>query len=132
MPLVLITGSTEGLGLQAGQLLAADGHAVTLHARNAARADDARTALPAAAVARRWPDVLSNAVDPGWVATRMGGSGASDDLAQGPVTQTWLAVTEDDEARSSGGYWYRRTRRATHPAVSDVAVQDGLLAACAS
>src|SRR3954451_11637103 len=37
------------------------------------------TAL-AVAVARLWPDVLSNAVDPGWVPTRMGGPGAPDDL----------------------------------------------------
>ncbi|QXG74462.1 SDR family NAD(P)-dependent oxidoreductase [Modestobacter sp. L9-4] len=248
MSRVLITGSTDGLGLLAGQLLAADGHAVTLHARTDARADDARAALPAAegvlvgdlstlagvravagqaedagrfdavvhnaavgyqerrrvetedglalvfsvnvlapylltalmtppdrlvylssgmhrsgdpalddlqwtrrrwngsqayadsklwdavlsaAVARRWPDVLVNSVDPGWVATRMGGPGASDDLAQGPVTQAWLAVSDDDAARTSGGHWYHRARRATHPAVSDVAVQDGLLAACA-
>jgi len=29
-------------------------------------------AVLAAAVARRYPDVLSNAVDPGWVATKMG------------------------------------------------------------
>ena len=248
MSRVLITGSTDGLGLLAGRLLAADGHAVTLHARNDARADDARAALPAAegvlvgdlstiagmravagqaedagrfdavvhnaavgyqerqrvqtedglalvfavnvlapylltalmtpparlvylssgmhrggdpalddlqwtrrrwngsqayadsklwdavlsaAVARRWPAVLANSVDPGWVATRMGGPGASDDLAQGPVTQAWLAVSDDDGARTSGGHWYHRARRATHPAVSDVAVQEGLLAACA-
>ena len=45
---VLITGSTEGLGLMAARLLADDGHSVTLHARNAARAEDARAALPAA------------------------------------------------------------------------------------
>ena len=43
--------------------------------------------LLAFAVARRWPDVLSNALEPGWVPTRMGGSGAPDDLAQGHVTQ---------------------------------------------
>src|ERR1700761_9289801 len=48
MARVLITGSTEGLGLMAARLLADDGHAVTLHARNAARAEDARAALPAA------------------------------------------------------------------------------------
>jgi NAD(P)-dependent dehydrogenase (short-subunit alcohol dehydrogenase family) len=30
----------------------------------------------AVAVARIWPDVYSNAVDPGWVPTRMGGPGA--------------------------------------------------------
>jgi NAD(P)-dependent dehydrogenase (short-subunit alcohol dehydrogenase family) len=45
---VLITGSTEGLGLMAARLLADDGHSVTLHARSAARAEDARAALPAA------------------------------------------------------------------------------------
>jgi NAD(P)-dependent dehydrogenase (short-subunit alcohol dehydrogenase family) len=242
---VLVTGSADGLGLMAGQLLAADGHAVTLHTRNDQRADDARAALPAAeavlvgdlstlagmrsvaeqagsydavvhnaavgyqeprrvetadglahvfavnvlapyvltalvarparlvylssgmhrggdpalddlqwtrrrwngsqayadsklwdavlaaAVARRWPDVLSNAVEPGWVATKMGGRGAPDDLSLGPVTQAWLAVSDDADARTSGGYWFHQRRRATHPAVSDPAVQDGLLAACA-
>jgi NAD(P)-dependent dehydrogenase (short-subunit alcohol dehydrogenase family) len=245
MARVLITGSTDGLGLLAGQLLADQGHAVTLHARDEQRADDARSALPAAedvlvgdlstlagmrrvagqagsydavvhnaavgyreprrietadglahvfainvlapyvltalvprperlvylssgmhrggdpslddlgwtrrrwngsqayadsklwdlvlalAVARRWPDVRSNAVEPGWVPTKMGGRGAPDDLSQGPVTQAWLAVGEDAEALTTGGYWYHRRRRETHPAASDPAVQDGLLAACA-
>ncbi|WP_308192090.1 SDR family NAD(P)-dependent oxidoreductase [Arthrobacter sp. AK04] len=44
------------------------------------------TAL-AAAVARLWPDIPSNAVDPGWVPTRMGGAGAPDDLRLGHRTQ---------------------------------------------
>jgi NAD(P)-dependent dehydrogenase (short-subunit alcohol dehydrogenase family) len=48
MARVLITGSTDGLGLMAAQLLADDGHAVTLHARNDQRANDARRVLPAA------------------------------------------------------------------------------------
>ena len=48
MSRVFITGSSDGLGLMAGQLLAADGHSVTLHARNASRADDTRMALPRA------------------------------------------------------------------------------------
>ena len=52
------------------------------------------TAL-AFAVARRWPGVLSNAVDPGWVPTKMGGAGAPDDLTMGYLTQTWLAVSND-------------------------------------
>ena len=38
------------------------------------------------------PDVLANAVDPAWVPTKMGGAGAPDDLEQGHLTQTWLAV----------------------------------------
>ncbi|MGY1845174.1 SDR family NAD(P)-dependent oxidoreductase [Modestobacter sp. SYSU DS0875] len=245
MSRVLITGSTDGLGLMAGQLLAAQGHGVTLHARNESRAADARAALPAAeavvvgdlstlagmrsvadqagrydavvhnaavgyreprrietedglahvfavnvlapylltalmprpdrlvylgsgmarggtpalddlqwtrrrwngsqayadsklwdvvlafAVARRWPDVASNAVEPGWVPTKMGGAGAPDDLSQGPVTQAWLAAGDDAEARTSGGYWYHQRRREAHPAAADIAVQDGLLTACA-
>jgi NAD(P)-dependent dehydrogenase (short-subunit alcohol dehydrogenase family) len=84
-----------------------------------------------AAVARLWPDVLSNAVDPGWVPTRMGGPGASDDLRLGHVTQVWLATSADPQARGSGGYWYHRRLRAPHPAVHDVHFQDELLAALA-
>jgi len=47
------------------------------------------TAL-APTLARAWPDVLSNAVDPGCVPTKMGGPAA---------------------ATASGGYWYHRQRR---------------------
>jgi NAD(P)-dependent dehydrogenase (short-subunit alcohol dehydrogenase family) len=245
MSSVLVTGSTDGLGLMAGQLLAAEGHAVTLHARNETRADDARAALPAAegvlvgdlssiagmravagqagsydavvhnaavgyreprrletedglahvfavnvlapylltalvptpsrlvylssgmhrggdpslddlqwtrrrwngsqayadsklwdlvlalAVARRWPSVRSNAVEPGWVPTKMGGAGAPDDLSLAPVTQAWLAVSDDPAAAVSGGCFFHQRPRASHPAASDVDVQEGLLAACA-
>ncbi len=48
MARVLITGSSDGLGLMAAELLAHIGHAVTLHARNEQRAADARRALSAA------------------------------------------------------------------------------------
>src|ERR1700683_3340275 len=48
MARVLITGSTDGLGLMAARLLVEDGHAVTLHARNEQRGADARRALPSA------------------------------------------------------------------------------------
>ncbi|MFD9739652.1 SDR family NAD(P)-dependent oxidoreductase [Umezawaea sp. NPDC059074] len=78
------------------------------------------------AVARRWADVRSNAVDPGWVATRMGGPGAPDDLEQGPETQARLAV----HSPASGGYYYHQRLGETHPAVSDIEVQEGLLAVC--
>lgn len=81
------------------------------------------------AIARRWPTVLSNAVDPGWVATRMGGPGASDDLDRGSETQAWLAVSQDAGARVSGVYFYHRLRRDTHPAARDEAFQEALLAA---
>ena len=249
MSRVFITGSAGGLGLMAGQILVRQGHAVTLHARNDRRADDARQALPAAedvvtgdlttiagmrqvaaaadatgrfdavihnagigyreprrvetddglehvfavnvlapylltalidpparlvylssgmhrggaadlsdpqwarrhwngaqaysdsklfdvalafAVARRWPDVLSNALEPGWVATRMGGAGAPDDLSLGPVTQAWLAVSDEPAATVTAGYFYHQRPRSAHPAARDAAFQDELLDYCAS
>lgn len=85
----------------------------------------------AAAVARRWPDVFSNAVDPGWVPTRMGGPGASDDLRLGHVTQVWLAVDEGPKARTSGRYWYHQQPQAPHPAVLDEGFQERLIGALA-
>ena len=248
MARVLITGSSDGLGLMAGQLLARDGHEVTLHARNEARAGDARAALPGAAhvvvgdlaslkgmhqvaeqaaqlgrynavihnagvgyreprrvqtpdglshvfainvlapylltalmtrpdrlvylssgmhrggnpdladlqwvgrpwngsqayadsklfdvvlafaVARRWPEVFSNALEPGWVPTRMGGPGAPGDMSQAPVTQAWLAVSDDPAATVTGEYFYHQRSRPFHPAASSPGLQDQLLAACA-
>jgi NAD(P)-dependent dehydrogenase (short-subunit alcohol dehydrogenase family) len=81
----------------------------------------------AAALARRWPDVFSNAVDPGWVPTKMGGPGAPDDLRLGHLTQEWLATSDDPDARTSGGYWYHQRRIEPHPAVRDRRFQDELL-----
>ena len=248
MARVFITGSADGLGLMAARLLLEEGHEVTLHARNDARAVDAKSALPTAsgvvvgdlssieetrsvaaqanesgrfdavihnaavsnreprrietvdglahvfsinvlapylltaliapparliylssglhrsgspdledlqwakqrwdgpqayadsklfdvvlafAMARRWPTTLSNSLEPGWVATKMGGPSAPDDLALGAVTQAWLAVSEQPEAAVSGAYFFHQEPCATHPAVHDVTVQAGLLAACA-
>ncbi|WP_088345018.1 MULTISPECIES: SDR family NAD(P)-dependent oxidoreductase [Rhodomicrobium] len=247
MSRVFITGSSEGLGLKAGQLMAEQGHRIVLHARNAARAQDARRALPAAeavvegdvstisgarrvaeqanglgrfdavihnagigyreprrietedglphvfainvmapylltalmerpdrlvylssgmhhhaganlddalwvkrswegstayaesklydvllafAVARLWPGILSNALEPGWVPTRMGGAGAPDDIDQAHLTQAWLAVSEDAGARVSGRYFYHLRRRAPNPQALDPALQDELLSLC--
>ncbi|MFF8597181.1 hypothetical protein ACF061_38455 [Streptomyces sp. NPDC015220] len=84
------------------------------------------TAL-AAAVARLWPGAPSNAVDPGWVPTKMGGPSAPDDLELGHQTQEWLAAGDDLEALTTGGYWYHRQRRQPHAAVHDEAFQDRLL-----
>jgi NAD(P)-dependent dehydrogenase (short-subunit alcohol dehydrogenase family) len=80
------------------------------------------------AIARRWPDVLSNAIDPGWVPTKMGGPAAPDDLEGGHLTQTWLAVSDDAEAKVSCRYWHHRRRRAAAAAASDHGFQDELLA----
>jgi NAD(P)-dependent dehydrogenase (short-subunit alcohol dehydrogenase family) len=89
-------------------------------------------AMLAFAVARRRPDVLSNALEPGWVATKMGGPGAPDDLALGATTQVWLAAAEDGAARVSGEYFYHQRPRPTHPAVKDPRLQNDLLDACAA
>lgn len=80
------------------------------------------------ALPRLRPGTLVNAVDPGWVPTRMGGAGAPDDLALGHRTQEWLAVSDEPEARTSGGYWYHQRRRDPHPAALDRRFQDDLLA----
>jgi NAD(P)-dependent dehydrogenase (short-subunit alcohol dehydrogenase family) len=85
----------------------------------------------AVAVARLWPSVLSNAVDPGWVPTKMGGPGAPDDLRLGHLTQEWLATSDDADARGTGGYWHHQQRGTPHPAVHDRRFQDELLAVLA-
>lgn len=84
------------------------------------------TAL-ALAVARRWPTVRSNAVDPGWVPTRMGGPGAPDDLELGHMTQVWLAAGEDADAQTSGGYWHHQRRRNPAAVALDPAFQDAVV-----
>ncbi len=81
----------------------------------------------AAAVARRWPQVLSNSVEPGWVATKMGGPGAPDDLAAAHLTQVWLAVDDGPAAETSGQHFYHQRARPTHPAVTSPRFQDALL-----
>lgn len=79
-----------------------------------------------ASVARHWPAVLSNCVDPGWVPTRMGGPGAPDDLALGQDTQSWLAVSNEPAALVSGKYWHHRRQRTPDPQVTDIDFQDRL------
>src|SRR6202046_2757040 len=86
--------------------------------------------LLAFAIARLWPDVLSNALEPGWVPTKMGGAGAPDDLDEGHRTQVWLAVSDDPAATVSGGYFYHMRPRAPNAAARDVDRQEELLAAC--
>ena len=86
--------------------------------------------LLAFAVARSWPSVLSNAVEPGWVATKMGGPAATDDLDQGHRTQVWLAISDDPAAKVTGEYFFHMRRRASKPETRKTELQDKLLAAC--
>jgi len=82
----------------------------------------------AALVARRWPDVVSSSVDPGWVRTRMGGPSAPVDLATGARTQAWLASSDEPATRISGGYWHNRRQQAPASEALDPAFQDALAA----
>jgi hypothetical protein len=60
----------------------------------------------------------------------MGGPSAPDDLHQGYVTQVWLATSEDELARSSGGYFYHQHPRAPNPIATDLGTQEELLTEC--
>jgi len=85
----------------------------------------------ALAVARKWPQVFSNALEPGWVATKMGGAGAPDSLAEAPKTQVWLATSNSPDALVTGQYFYHQKLRAFHAAAADIDIQEQFLAECA-
>lgn len=82
------------------------------------------------AVARLWPTVYSNGVDPGWVPTKMGGEGAPDDLEKGYQTQCWLATSNDAEAKVSGQYIFHQKPKRFNPTAADEALQDKFLEVC--
>jgi NAD(P)-dependent dehydrogenase (short-subunit alcohol dehydrogenase family) len=86
--------------------------------------------LLAFAIARRWPGVLSNALEPGWVPTKMGGPGAPDDMDGAHRTQVWLAVSQEPAATISGKYFFHLRERTPNPAANDAWRQDALLDAC--
>jgi NAD(P)-dependent dehydrogenase (short-subunit alcohol dehydrogenase family) len=86
--------------------------------------------LLAFAIARRWPELSSNAVEPGWVATKMGGSSATDDLDQGHRTQVWLAASDDPAAKATGELFYHMRRREPNPIARDVEAQERLIEEC--
>ena len=81
----------------------------------------------AVAVARRWAEVVSNAVDPGWVPTKMGGPGAPDDLRLGTAPRSGWPPARTPDARTSGGDWHHQRRTEPHPAVGDRRFRDQLL-----
>ena len=86
--------------------------------------------LLAFAIACHWPGVLSNALEPGWVATKMGGPGAPDDLDAAHRTQVWLAVSQDQAATVTGKYFFHMRQRTPNPVAHDAGRQDTLLDAC--
>ena len=82
------------------------------------------------AVARHWPDVYANAVNPGWVPTKMGGRGAPDDLHKGYETQVWLAVSNEENAKVSGHYFFHQKPKPHNPEADNASLQDELLNLC--
>ena len=82
------------------------------------------------AVARKWSDVYANAVNPGWVPTKMGGAGAPDNLEKGYQTQIWLAVSNDEEAKVSGRFFYHQKEIRSNPEADDVQLQERFLTLC--
>lgn len=86
--------------------------------------------LLAKTVARRWPEVFSNSVDPGWVPTKMGGSSAPDDLDKGYKTQAWLAVSDDERVKVTGRYFYHKKEQSPHQAADKIDLQDEFMERC--
>lgn len=76
---------------------------------------------------RMWPDSFVNAVDPGWVPTRMGGSGAPDDLRKGAETQVWLATSDDSNALVTGKYFNHLEERKSNIIADSISAQDKLV-----
>ena len=87
-------------------------------------------AMLAFAIARRWPGVFSNALEPGWVPTKMGGSGAPDDIDQAHLTQAWLAAGDDPKADVTAQYFYHLKRMEPNAQAQDPGLQDRLIAIC--
>jgi short-chain dehydrogenase/reductase SDR len=78
-------------------------------------------------VARLWPDVVTNAVCPGWMPTRMGGPDAPGDLRDGRATQVWLATSDAPEALVSGNFWQHMALLEPHPTTRDERFQQDLV-----
>jgi NAD(P)-dependent dehydrogenase (short-subunit alcohol dehydrogenase family) len=86
--------------------------------------------LLAFAVARLFAEVHSNALEPGWVPTKMGGAGAPDDIDKAHRTQVWLATSDETAATVSGRYFFHGKQRDPDPMTADIGRQDLLLDLC--
>lgn len=82
------------------------------------------------AVARKYPDMYSNSVDPGWVPTKMGGASAPDDLEKGYETQVWLAVSNEKEAKTSGHYFHHKKQNRYLHIAKNTELQERFLSDC--
>jgi NAD(P)-dependent dehydrogenase (short-subunit alcohol dehydrogenase family) len=82
------------------------------------------------AVARLWSDIYANALNPGWVPTKMGGAGAPDSFESGYQTQVWLAVSNDEKVKVSGRFFYHQKEIRSNVEADDVQLQERFLSLC--
>lgn len=85
--------------------------------------------LLAFAAARRYPRIRSNAVDPGWIKTKLGGPGATHELEIGASTQVWLAA---GGSPVTGRFFKWKRELRANPEAYDESLQEALLDACAA
>lgn len=81
----------------------------------------------AKAFARRWPDVESNAADPGWVPTKMGGRYATGDINLSIETFVMLALGEGAAKGKTGKYFASARESRCAKIADDFGLQDELL-----
>ena len=87
--------------------------------------------LLAFSVANLWDNVYTNALEPGWVATKIGGAGAPGSLVEAPATQVWLATSNEPEVLQSGNYYYHKKIQQAHPDASHRDIQQEFIEQCA-
>jgi NAD(P)-dependent dehydrogenase (short-subunit alcohol dehydrogenase family) len=81
-------------------------------------------------VARTYPKIYSNSVDPGWVPTKMGGRSAPDDLDKGFETQAWLAASNDPKALTTGKHFFHKRETTHRPEATNIQLQEKFLTTC--
>lgn len=83
--------------------------------------------MMAFAFARKFPNVEVSSHDPGWVRTKMGGAGASDDINAAIDTYVMLAEGTGAAKGQTGKHWYHSKERSSKQAAADEQTQEKLL-----
>ncbi|NGP75049.1 hypothetical protein G3570_00275 [Balneolaceae bacterium YR4-1] len=55
---------------------------------------------------------------------------ATDDLDKGYETQVWLAVSDDEQVKVTGRYFYHKKEQSPHPAADKNDLQDEFMERC--